>query len=123
DIDGLPCPPCRGFTQELCMSDARPAVKGETYFAYIDGLRAVAIIAVVLYHFDVRLLPSGFAGVDVFFVVSGFIISGSLHDRDISGLFSLFATFYGRRLRRIVPALVFMLIVTSALVVLFVPEG
>jgi len=101
---------------------SRPAKPG-SYFAYIDGLRAVSIIAVVLFHLDSRLLPSGFAGVDVFFVVSGFIISGSLHDRRFAGFFDLFTTFYARRFRRIVPALLFMLIITCALTVLFVPQG
>ena len=101
----------------------RRATKEGAYFAYVDGLRAVSIIAVLLFHLDARLLPGGFAGVDVFFVVSGFIISGSLHDRRFYGLLDLFATFYARRFRRIVPAMLFMLIVTSALVVLFVPEG
>jgi peptidoglycan/LPS O-acetylase OafA/YrhL len=105
------------------MISAPSAAKRESYFAYIDGLRAVSIIAVVLFHLDPRLLPSGFAGVDVFFVVSGFIISGSLHDRRFSGLLDLFTTFYARRFRRIVPALLFMLIVTCALTVLFVPQG
>jgi peptidoglycan/LPS O-acetylase OafA/YrhL len=100
-----------------------PAAKRGSYFAYIDGLRAVSIIAVVLFHLDPRLLPSGFAGVDVFFVVSGFIISGSLHGRRFSGLLDLVTTFYTRRFRRIVPALLFMLIITSALTVLFVPQG
>ncbi len=100
-----------------------PPAKRESYFAYIDGLRAVSIIAVVLFHLDPRLLTSGFAGVDVFFVVSGFIISGSLHGRHFSGLADLFATFYTRRFRRIVPALLFMLIITCALTVLFVPQG
>ena len=105
------------------MISAPSAAKRESYFAYIDGLRAVSIIAVVLFHLDARLLPSGFAGVDVFFVVSGFIISGSLHDRRFSGFFDLFTTFYARRFRRIVPALLFMLIITCALTVLFVPQG
>ena len=105
------------------VTGAQPEAKRESYFAYIDGLRAVSIIAVVMFHMDPRLLPSGFAGVDVFFVVSGFIISGSLHGRSFAGLFDLFVTFYARRFRRIVPALLFMLVVTCALDVLFVPEG
>ena len=93
------------------------------YFRYIDGLRALSIVAVVLFHLDPRLLPGGFAGVDIFFVVSGFIISGSLHGRIFSGVVDLFALFYTRRSRRIVPALLFMLITASLLVVIFIPEG
>jgi peptidoglycan/LPS O-acetylase OafA/YrhL len=93
------------------------------YFRYIDGLRALSIVAVVLFHLDPRLLPGGFAGVDIFFVVSGFIISGSLHGRIFSGVVDLFALFYTRRFRRIVPALLFMLITASLLVVIFIPEA
>jgi peptidoglycan/LPS O-acetylase OafA/YrhL len=102
---------------------AQPNVRRESYFPYIDGLRALSIIAVVLFHLDPRLLPGGFGGVDIFFVVSGFIISGSLHDRRFSGFLDLLATFYSRRFRRIVPALLFMLIITSILFSLFVPPG
>src|SRR5438477_2402751 len=93
------------------------------YFPYIDGLRALSIIAVVLFHLDPRLLPGGFGGVDIFFVVSGFIISGSLHGRKFTGVFDLFSFFYTRRFRRIVPALAFMLVTTSVAVVVFVPQG
>ena len=93
------------------------------YFPYIDGLRALSIIAVVLFHLDSRLLPGGFAGVDIFFVVSGFIISGSLHGRKFAGVLDLFALFYTRRFRRIVPALLFMLLTTSIAVAVFVPQG
>src|SRR5215510_8155447 len=93
------------------------------YFPYIDGLRALSIIAVVLFHLDARLLPGGFAGVDVFFVVSGFIVSGSLHGYKAPNFPTLVALFYGRRFRRIVPALLFMLVTTTALVTIFVPPG
>jgi peptidoglycan/LPS O-acetylase OafA/YrhL len=93
------------------------------YFPYIDGLRAFSIAGVVLYHLEPGLLPGGFGGVDIFFVVSGFIVSGSLHGRKTSGFFALVALFYARRFRRIVPALLFMLVATSLAVVLFIPEA
>jgi len=78
------------------------------YRADIDGLRAVAILLVVLFHAGVSALPGGYAGVDIFFVISGFLIGGIL-SRDIaSGQFS-FYSFYVRRIRRIAPALMVML--------------
>lgn len=74
----------------------------------IDGLRAIAVLSVVLFHAFPALLPGGFIGVDVFFVISGFLISGIiLKDLD-AGSFS-FADFYGRRIRRIFPSLIILL--------------
>src|SRR6188472_2651712 len=75
----------------------------------IDGLRAVAVLAVVAYHAFPTLLPGGFTGVDVFFVISGYLISAILLDRLRNGSFSL-AEFYGRRIRRIFPALIVLLL-------------
>ena len=56
----------------------RAAHDESSYRADVDGLRAVAVTAVILYHIDKTLLPGGFVGVDVFFVISGFVVSGSL---------------------------------------------
>lgn len=76
-----------------------------TYRRDIDGLRALAVLAVVLYHALPASLPGGFIGVDVFFVISGYLISSILL-RDLqAGQFSL-TTFYIRRIRRIYPALI-----------------
>lgn len=74
----------------------------------IDGLRAVAILGVLVYHLDSQMLPGGFVGVDVFFVISGFLISG-LIDRDLKGGTFSIARFYERRIRRIIPALFAMI--------------
>lgn len=93
------------------------------YFPYIDGLRALSIIAVVLFHLQPSLLPGGFSGVDIFFVVSGFIVSGSLHGHKATSFFGLVTLFYSRRFRRIAPALLFMLVTTCLAVVLFIPEA
>jgi len=79
-----------------------------TYRPDIDGLRAVAIVSVVLYHIDQRLLPGGFIGVDVFFVISGFLISSLIFKELDLGEFH-FGEFYIRRIRRIFPALILML--------------
>lgn len=70
----------------------------------IDGLRAVAVIAVLVYHAFPQLLPSGFIGVDVFFVISGFLITSIILKEMSANHFSIFE-FYGRRIRRIFPAL------------------
>lgn len=77
----------------------------------IDGLRAVAVLPVVLFHFGVTAIPGGFTGVDIFFVISGYLISGSLLDDLDRGQFSI-ARFYWRRARRILPALVFVMLLT-----------
>jgi peptidoglycan/LPS O-acetylase OafA/YrhL len=83
-------------------------------FAYrpdIDGLRAIAVTSVVAYHAGIKSLAGGFTGVDIFFVISGFLIGGHIYREAVLGKFS-FADFYARRARRIVPALVFMLACT-----------
>jgi peptidoglycan/LPS O-acetylase OafA/YrhL len=73
---------------------------------HIDGLRAISVMAVLLYHTDSGLLSGGFVGVDVFFVISGFLISRVIYaDIESSGLFH-FGYFYERRARRIIPVLV-----------------
>ena len=75
-----------------------------TYRPDIDGLRGIAVLSIILFHIDQSLLPGGFVGVDIFFVISGFLITGNiLRDLD-AGKFSLLE-FYGRRVKRIAPAL------------------
>ncbi|TDX19442.1 acyltransferase family protein [Rhodovulum visakhapatnamense] len=77
----------------------------------IDGLRALAVLPVILYHADIPLFGGGFVGVDVFFVVSGFLITGILISELDEGRFSILR-FYERRSRRILPALFAMMIVS-----------
>ncbi|MEQ1780199.1 MAG: acyltransferase family protein [Hyphomonadaceae bacterium] len=74
----------------------------------IQGLRAIAVLSVVVFHAIGAALPGGFVGVDIFFVISGYLISGILMDEMESGRFSLGA-FYERRVRRLFPALFVML--------------
>lgn len=92
------------------------------YRADIDGIRALAVGAVVIYHFFPDTLPGGYIGVDVFFVISGYLISriiiGQLQRNQWS-----FNTFYMRRIRRILPAVVAMLVVTIGLSWLFFPTA
>jgi peptidoglycan/LPS O-acetylase OafA/YrhL len=77
----------------------------------IDGLRAVAVLLVVAYHAFPYRIPGGFIGVDIFFVISGFLISGILLNECAVGTFSIF-NFYVRRCRRIIPALVLVMAAT-----------
>ena len=88
-------------------------MKGQTYRPDIDGLRAVAVLAVVLFHASPRVLPAGFIGVDIFFVISGFLISGILF-REAATTGVHLGDFYVRRIRRIVPALALVLLAVAA---------
>src|SRR5215469_10395889 len=80
----------------------------------IDGLRAIAVIPVVLFHFRVPGFGGGYVGVDVFFVISGFLISSLVYRGVPSRAFSL-VQFYERRARRIFPAL-FVVVLFTAIV-------
>ncbi|MDB4240873.1 acyltransferase [Yoonia sp.] len=78
----------------------------------IDGLRAIAVLAVILYHADATLVPGGYLGVDLFFVISGYLITALLaRDLEATGRVSL-GSFYERRARRILPALLVVVIAT-----------
>ena len=78
----------------------------------IDGMRALAVLGVVIYHAGIPGLTGGFTGVDVFFVISGFLITGSLLDElQSSGNVSI-SSFYARRARRILPALILVIFST-----------
>lgn len=79
----------------------------------IDGLRAIAVLSVILFHIDKRLLPGGFVGVDIFFVISGFLISLHILQEVESGRFSI-AEFYRRRIKRIAPAMLVVVLATLA---------
>src|SRR5580698_6089392 len=88
------------------------------YRSDIDGLRALAVIPVVFYHVGIPGFGGGFVGVDIFFVISGYLICGMI-DADIrNGTFSL-ANFYSRRILRILPALFVMFLVTSLLAYIY----
>src|SRR4051812_23262661 len=80
----------------------------------VDGLRAVAVLAVLAYHAFPSVLPGGFAGVDVFFVISGYLITGIIVD-DLARERFTYANFYWRRIRRIFPALILVLVTCLAL--------
>ena len=84
------------------------------YRSDIDGLRAVAVLGVVIYHAFPKVLPGGFIGVDIFFVISGYLISAILYKGHQEGGFS-FREFYARRIRRLFPALITMLVLAFIL--------
>lgn len=93
------------------------AVPGSAYRPSIDGIRAVAVLSVFFFHLYPALLPGGFLGVDVFFVISGYLITGIILRETRAGAFS-FARFYARRVKRIFPALfavLFLSVVTGIL--------
>lgn len=77
----------------------------------IDGMRALAVLAVIAFHINKFLLPGGFVGVDIFFVISGYLISAHIFAATASGSFS-FVDFYFRRVRRIAPAMLLVLLAT-----------
>ena len=81
-----------------------------SYRRDIDGIRAIAVLSVIAYHFGFAA-TGGFVGVDIFFVISGFLIGSHIYSGAIEGEFS-YATFYARRAKRIVPALVAVLAAT-----------
>ena len=100
-------------SREILTSDgeSRPRYRPD-----VDGLRAIAILAVVLYHVHVPGFGGGFVGVDIFFVISGFLIGGIVFREVDAGRYS-FATFYARRAKRILPALLGMTFVVSLLAI------
>ncbi len=108
---GIPAAP----TTATIVEERRRRSGSELYVGGLDGLRAIAVVAVVVYHFAPSVLPAGFLGVDVFFVVSGFLI-GRLVTREIgrSGTVSLRA-FWVRRARRLLPALATVTVVVLSI--------
>ena len=96
--------------------------RGIQYIPAIDGLRAIAVIAVMLYHLGIPWIPGGFLGVDLFFVISGYVITRLLLDsiQERGGLD--LRDFYMARIRRLLPPLVFMIVLTSIVVGLWAPD-
>ncbi|CAB4993543.1 MAG: acyltransferase family protein [Actinobacteria bacterium] len=98
------------------------ASRGIQYIPAIDGLRAVAVIAVMFYHLGFTWIPGGFLGVDLFFVISGYVITRLLLDSIAqSGGLDL-RGFYIARARRLLPALIFMLVSTTIAIGIWAPD-
>jgi len=88
------------------------AIVRRAYREDIDWLRAIAVLAVVAFHFEAPAVFGGFVGVDIFFVISGYLITGIIQSEVTAGAFS-FAQFYERRVRRLLPALYAMVALTA----------
>lgn len=82
------------------------------YLTDIDGLRALAVLAVVLFHLQIPAFTGGFVGVDIFFVISGFLISGLIRDQINTDSFH-FSAFYLRRVNRLLPAVLATVVMTT----------
>ena len=118
---------------EVCTASATASGKAGTkggqrgqravYRVDIDGLRAVAVTAVIVYHVDHAWLPGGFTGVDVFFVISGYVVSGSLLAKQHQSVGAQIAAFYSRRVKRLAPALLAMVFCASLAISLFLPPS
>ena len=89
-------------------------IYSDRYRRDIDGLRAIAILSVILFHCGLRAFSGGFVGVDIFFVISGYLIGGIVF-REVADRQFTFTAFYARRARRILPALIFVALITIVL--------
>jgi len=93
------------------------------YIAPIDGLRALAVTAVILYHLGITWIPGGFLGVDLFFVISGYVITRLLLDSILSKGGLDLREFYWARIRRLAPPLIFMLAGTTFIIAAWKPDA
>ncbi len=87
----------------------KPSFIHSTYYPHIDGLRALAVLPVLFYHMNAAFCSGGFAGVDIFFVISGYLITHNILKDLGKGTFHI-ANFYDRRIRRIIPAYTFLIV-------------
>ncbi|KUI32846.1 acyltransferase [Mycobacterium sp. IS-1496] len=114
-------PVSRSLPRRGSSAGGRSGAPHRTFRADIEGLRAVAVLAVVLYHAGVPGLGGGFVGVDVFFVVSGFLITGLLWREVKAGGGVRLGAFYAARARRLLPAAALVLVATAVGAVLLLP--
>jgi peptidoglycan/LPS O-acetylase OafA/YrhL len=108
------------------LSEAHPwrtGARGLPYLPGLDAVRALAVVAVLLFHLPQRYLPGGFLGVDLFFVLSGFLITSLLLEELSRSRTVAFKDFYVRRARRLLPALFAMLLLTAVLVLWLAPDA
>lgn len=96
--------------------------KTRRYRPEIDGLRAFAVVAVIINHFNKEILPGGYLGVDIFFVISGYVITSSLFGRPSKDFKDFISGFFERRIKRLVPALSVFVLITSIAICLFNPD-
>lgn len=122
----MPATPENNHTEKIHPAMAQPSgdVKAARpgrlkYRPDIDGLRAVAVLSVMAFHMELAHFAGGFVGVDVFFVISGYLISAIVFSEISDGTYAI-ASFYERRIRRIFPALFMMLLVFSAITLIYI---
>ncbi len=96
-------------------------LKKSRYRPEIDGLRAFAVITVIVNHFNKNILPGGYLGVDIFFVISGYVITSSLLEMPSMDFKDFISRFYERRIKRLVPALSIFVLIMSIVISLFNP--
>ena len=89
------------------------------YRPEIDGIRAFAVVAVIINHCNKDILTGGYLGVDIFFVISGFVITSSLYKRPSANFKDFISGFYERRIKRLLPALSVFVLITSIAICLF----
>ncbi|MEN9736014.1 MAG: hypothetical protein RL129_724 [Actinomycetota bacterium] len=102
---------------------SRPGLTTVVHIAPIDGLRALAVLAVLFYHLGFKWIPGGFLGVDIFFVISGYVITRLLLDSIYSANGLDVREFYWARIRRLFPALIFLVFVASIFTAIFAPDA
>ena len=102
--------------------DVTSTAKSERYIPAIDGLRAISVVAVLMYHLTLPWWPGGFLGVDLFFVISGYVITRLILDSiERSSALDL-RKFYRSRIRRLLPALIFLVVATTLFIGVWAPE-
>ena len=112
-----------GFREEVFVAGRAVERRlGLPYLPALDGLRAIAVIAVLLYHADLRWIPGGFLGVEVFFVISGYLITALLLAEWVDRGHIRVVGFWLRRARRLLPALLLMIAAVLTFAVLFLPD-
>jgi len=94
-----------------------------SYRSEIDGIRAFAVIAVIIHHFNESILKSGFLGVDIFFVISGYVITLSFFANEEKNFIKFISDFYKKRIKRLLPSLLVYVIVISLLICFFIEDG
>ena len=92
------------------------------YKIEIDGLKGVAILGVIFFHINEKILPSGFLGVDIFFVISGFLITKTLSKKKFKNFFEFLKNFYKKRITRIYPTLIVYVVFICLIMVFLTPD-
>jgi len=102
--------------------ELKNVIDKESYMQKIDSFRAVAVIVVILNHFNKDFLPNGYLGVDIFFVLSGFVITKSLLSREHDSFKTFYKSFLIKRFRRIYPVLIFVILLFLVLINFYDPR-